>query len=65
VFEAAADGTVGFLISPTATVGRLKLFSATLEFATAVPEPGSMVLVGFGVLAMAATRVRRRADRAG
>jgi hypothetical protein len=59
----AADGTVSITITPTPAVGRLKLFSATLEFdsaSTAVPEPGSIALVGFGLVGLAATRRIRR-----
>jgi hypothetical protein len=66
----AADGTVDVLIHPTAFgvdcnssstcgVGRLKLFSATLEFTSTVPEPGSMTLIGCGLIGLIATRMRR------
>ena len=66
----ATDGTVSILVHPTVAgidcmpagstcgVGRLKLFSATLEFdsASSIPEPGSMALVGFGLIGLAVTR---------
>ena len=73
-FEAfAADGTVSILIHPTLAgtdclpagstcgVGRLTLFSATLDFSTAVPEPSSMALISFGLLGVAVARRTRRA----
>jgi hypothetical protein len=64
----AADGTVSILIHPTIAgvdcqpagstcgVGRLKFFSATLEFdsTSAIPEPSSIVLIGIGLLGLAA-----------
>lgn len=73
-FEAfAADGTVDILIHPTqfgidctssATcgVGRLKFFSATLEFdsTSAVPEPSSIALIGIGLLGLTATKRLRK-----
>jgi hypothetical protein len=71
-FEAfAADGTISILIHPTLAgtdclpagstcgVGRLNLFSATLDFA--VPEPSSMALIGFGLVGVAVARRARRA----
>jgi hypothetical protein len=70
----AADGTVSILVHPTQLgfdcntancgVGRLKLFSATLEFDSAsIPEPGSMALVSFGLIGFAVTRRLHKAAK--
>jgi len=49
----AADGTINVLVNPTDDVGRLKVFSLTLQFASAsasaVPEPASLALLGVGL----------------
>jgi hypothetical protein len=70
----AADGTVSILVHPTIAgvdcqpagstcgVGRLKFFSATLEFdsTSAIPEPSSIALIGIGLLGLIATKGQRR-----
>ena len=45
---AAADGIVNVLVNPTDDVGRLKVFSLTLQYTNAVPEPSSLWLLGMG-----------------
>ena len=60
---AAADGTINVLLNPTDDVGRLKVFSLSLQFATEVPEPASSLLLASGIAA-ALPIIRRKRDRA-
>jgi hypothetical protein len=62
---AAADGLVNLLVNPTDDVGRLKVFSLTLQYAAnAVPEGSSIWLLGIGMAGLAVVR-RRKEPRAG
>jgi len=42
---AAADGSIGVLVDPTDDVGRLKVFSVTLQYTSSVPEGSSLWLL--------------------
>jgi len=50
---AAADGIINVLVNPTDDVGRLKVFSLTLQYASSpvpsVPEPSPLLLLCLGV----------------
>jgi hypothetical protein len=60
----AADGSITFVFDPTATVGRLKIFSVQLQVtqAPAIPEPATAGLVGLGLLAVALSARRKAAS---
>ena len=60
---AAADGTVNVLVNPTDDVGRLKVFSFSLQYTNTVPEASSLWLVVIGVAGLAAVW-RRKASAA-
>jgi hypothetical protein len=56
---AAADGTINVLVNPTDDVGRLKVFSLTLQYAAnAVPEGSSIWLLGIGLAGLVVVRRR-------
>ena len=54
----AADGIINVLVDPTDDVGRLKIFSSTLTFASAVPEPSSLLLLCVGLAGLGFARRR-------
>jgi hypothetical protein len=62
LLSAIADGVVDVLVTPTADVGRLKVFSITLEAGT-VPEPSSLLLLAIGMAALAGGRLARKPQR--
>jgi len=59
---AAADGILSVLVNPTEDVGRLKVFSLSLQYANAVPEASSLWLVAIGVAGLAVVRRRKAAS---
>lgn len=59
-----ADGLLSITFDPSATVNNLtgnsqEFVSATLSFNRAVPEPGSLALVGLGITGLIGARKRR------
>jgi hypothetical protein len=57
--NAITDGVVDVLVTPTADVARLKIFSVSLQYETrSVPEPTSLALVGLGLACLALSRKR-------
>jgi len=54
-----ADGSVNVVLTPSATMGRLKVFSVEL-LVTQVPEPSSFVIIAGGIFALGfALRARK------
>jgi hypothetical protein len=60
LLSAALDGSVSVLVNPTDDVGRLKVFSVSLQYAAApVPEPSLPWLLGAAVAGAALARRQR------
>jgi len=58
---AAADGIVNVLVNPTDDVGRLKVFSLTLQYeSSSVPEPGTVALLGLSLAGLVVSRRRKQ-----
>jgi hypothetical protein len=53
---AAADGSIGVLVNPTDDVGRLKVFSVTLQYTSSVPEGSSLWLLAIAMSGLAVAR---------
>jgi hypothetical protein len=56
--DMAADGKIDVVFTPTASVGRLKIFTVELQF-EALPEPASIALFVAGFAGLAFVRRRR------